>query len=859
MKRNQRIFLSLAVAVLSLVGIGSALGTQPQAPTVEMMQKTFDKLADASCIACHDGSEANGFDASALTGDLSDPKTFSIWQQVHDQVASGAMPPAEAIRPDPALVKQSLDVISKTLTRENLSRQAKFGRTVLRRLTRSELQHTLNDLLSIDIDLSEVLPPENISSEFDTVAEKQGLSEIHVRAYLTAADAAIEQAIELRPKPDTKKREFKFTEFEAIQEHLAKKQLNQERVILREIDDAVVMFNTTSYLFKLEDLYIAGDGRYKISATGASFQADQPVTMTINVGHYEKGYTRSIAQFDLAPRSKRRKKKKKSSKSKSKEKSKNSEPPQLGKPRTFSFETMLRKGHYIFPGAMGLVLQPDGKTIWNVSPNDYTGSGIAMESMTVEGPLHDDWPPQSTRLLLQGVETRPFENKQWDPTRQTHIGYEIVAGDDPEAQLRKIIKWLAPRAFRRSLRDGEGQPFLEIGMAAVKAGRSFDEAIRLTCKSILTSPEFLFLTPAPGELDQFSLAARLSLFLWKSVPDEELYAVAGKGKLSDPAVLRKQVNRMLGDDRAKRFVTDFCRQWLRLSEIDATSPDKSLYPEFDELLQRSMIEETEAFVSHLIKKDLGVANLVDSKFTFLNRRLADHYRIKGVKGQTIKRVSLPSDSVRGGLLTQASIMKVTANGTTTSPVRRGAWVLTHLLGQPPSPPPPNIPAVEPDTRGAETIRQLLDKHRSDPSCAGCHREIDAPGFALESFDVIGGFRKNYRSREAGELPTEKLFGRTIWEYKIGPPVDASGVLAAGASSFGGNFSDIRQFKQLLLQREEQIARNVISQLAVYGSGAKIQFADREEIERILAACKKKDYGMRTILHEVISSRLFLNK
>jgi len=253
------------------------------------------------------------------------------------------MPPAEAIRPDPALVKQSLDVISKTLTRENLSRQAKFGRTVLRRLTRSELQHTLNDLLSIDIDLSEVLPPENISS----VAEKQGLSEIHVRAYLTAADAAIEQAIELRPKPDTKKREFKFTEFEAIQEHLAKKQLNQERVILKEIEDAVVMFNTTSYLFKLEDLYIAGDGRYKISATGASFQADQPVTMTINVGHYEKGYTRSIGQFDLAPRSKRRKKKK-SSKSKGKEKSKNTEPPKLGKSRTVSIETMLRKGHYIF-------------------------------------------------------------------------------------------------------------------------------------------------------------------------------------------------------------------------------------------------------------------------------------------------------------------------------------------------------------------------------------------------------------------------------------------------------------------------------------------------------------------------------
>jgi len=205
--------------------------------------------------------------------------------------------------------------------------------------------------------------------------------------------------------------------------------------------------------------------------------------MTINVGHYDKGYTRAIGQYDLAPRSKRRKKKK-SSKAKAKEKPEGSAPSKLGKSRTVSVETVLRKGHYVFPGAMGLALQADGKTVWNVSPEEYTGSGIAMESMTVEGPLYENWPPRSTRLLLQGVETKPLESKKWDPTRQTHIGYEIVAGDDPEAQLRKIIKWLAPRAFRRSLRDGEGQPFLDIGMTAIEEGRSFDEAIRLTCKSI---------------------------------------------------------------------------------------------------------------------------------------------------------------------------------------------------------------------------------------------------------------------------------------------------------------------------------------------------------------------------------------
>ena len=862
MKRKRSLYqmrpMGLLVAAVISLGVNSATGAPLAPPSVELMQQTFAKLSEASCIDCHDGSADNGFDARALNADLSDRANFALWERVHDRVDAGEMPPEESQRPDQALRQRSLDAINKALTQENLSRQNRFGRTVLRRLTRSELQHTLNDLLSIDIDLSEILPPENNSSAFDTIAEKQGLSEIHVRAYLAAADAAIEQAIELRPEPKTKKHEFHFTDFEAIQKHLAKKQLSQERVILKELNDAVVMFNTTSYLFKLEDLYIAGDGKYKITATGASYQADRPVTMTINVGHYEKGYTRSIDEFDLAAKSKRRKKIK-PRKSDGKNKSEDLTSAKLGKSRTVSLETVLRKGQYLFPGAMGLDLQADGKTVWNVSPKNYTGSGIAMENMTVEGPLYESWPPRSTRLLLQGVETKPLKNEQWDPTRQTHIGYEIVAGDDPEAQLRRIIKWLAPRAFRRPMRDGEGQPFLNIGMTALADGRSFDESIRLTCKSILTSPEFLFLTPAPGKLDQFSLAARLSLFLWKSVPDEELYAVAGKGKLSEPVVLRQQVNRMLADDRAKRFVTDFCQQWLRLSEIDATAPDKNLYPEFDELLQKSMIKETAAFVWHLIKKDLGVANLVDSKFAFLNRRLAEHYKIDGVKGQTVRRVSLPKNSMRGGLLTQASIMKVTANGTTTSPVRRGAWVLTHLLGQPPSPPPPNIPAVEPDTRGAETIRQLLEKHSTDPSCAKCHRSIDPPGFALESFDVIGGFRENYRSRETGSMPEEKLAGRKIWEYNIGPPVDASGVLATEGKSPGESFSDIIQFKRLLLKREEQIARNVISQLAVYASGATIGFADREEVERILQTCAKKEYGMKTMMHEVIRSRLFLNK
>jgi Protein of unknown function (DUF1588)/Protein of unknown function (DUF1585) len=218
-------------------------------------------------------------------------------------------------------------------------------------------------------------------------------------------------------------------------------------------------------------------------------------------------------------------------------------------------------------------------------------------------------------------------------------------------------------------------------------------------------------------------------------------------------------------------------------------------------------------------------------------------------------VQLPANSNRGGLLTQASILKVTANGTTTSPVRRGSWVLSNLLGQPPAPPPPNAGSVEPDTRGAATIRDLLEKHKSDAVCASCHKTIDPPGFALESFDVIGGYRKRYRSVGQGEQVPEaqKYLGRNIWEYKLGPAVDSSGTMASGE-----DFQNIQQFKQMLVKQREQVARNLIRQLLTYATGEEIQFADREVVNEILEQCRKKEFGIRTMIHEIIASRLFLN-
>ena len=266
-----------------------------------------------------------------------------------------------------------------------------------------------------------------------------------------------------------------------------------------------------------------------------------------------------------------------------------------------------------------------------------------------------------------------------------------------------------------------------------------------------------------------------------------------------------------------------------------------------------MLEETHRFFAELIWSDLGVRNLIDSDFTFLNRRLAEHYGIPDVEGLTMRKVQLPPDSPRGGLLTQASVLKVTANGTTTSPVMRGAFVLSNLLGRPPAPPPPGAGAIEPDTRGATTIREELAAHRNVESCAKCHRHIDPPGFALESFDPIGGYRTRYRASE-GDRSGHKLHGRNVWEYRLGLPVDSSGVTAEG-NSFGG----VREFKQQLLAEEEQVARNLITQLIAYSTGAEIQFADRDEVDQLVAKAAKSGYGLRSIIHEIVQSKIFRNK
>ena len=485
--------------------------------------------------------------------------------------------------------------------------------------------------------------------------------------------------------------------------------------------------------------------------------------------------------------------------------------------------------------------------------------GAVFKWFELEGPLVDQWPPAGHAALFGDLPLEGMTPEEWRSRDEGWVSYRLRPAD-PAAAADDLLRAFLARALRRPVTDGD----LELPRAVVAekldAGEPFSLAMLAGYRAVLCSPDFLLVTAdrgPDGRLTPHALAERLALFLWNSVPDDELRAAAVDGSLADPNVLAAHADRLLDDPRAGRFADHFLDHWLDLADFDLTAPDENLYPEWKPLLERSVRAEPRAFFRAMLADDLPARSVVDSDFLVLNRPLADLYGVPGVEGFDFRRVPVPASgegAVRGGLLTTAAALKVTANGTSTSPVVRGAFVLDRLLGDPPPPPPPAVPAVEPDISGATTIREQLAAHRADPACAGCHAKIDPPGFALESFDVMGRFRDRYRSLGEGE-PAEGIdrHSKPV-RFKYGLPVDASGTTEDGAA-----FADVREFRKLLLDHERALARNLLERLTTYATGAAVQFGDRAELDRLLDRAADSDYGVRTLIRELVRSRLFLEK
>ena len=518
--------------------------------------------------------------------------------------------------------------------------------------------------------------------------------------------------------------------------------------------------------------------------------------------------------------------------------------------------------------------------------------GYAIQWMEVEGPLYDGSESAGYRCLFgdlpmkrvaEGSNGVPIEVTP--PVPQTFggrgdFGAAPVGGrgargrrgggpgglrevpvevetQNPQKDSANLLQSFLQRAYRRPVSEDEVGLFVDLFNDQYSQGLGFAKSMLASYTAILSSPGFLFVDEKPGRLDDYALASRLSYFLWNSEPDDALRALAEHGQLHKPKILREQTERLLNDPKSRRFVEAFTDYWLDLRKIDDTSPSTTLYNDYelDDSLKLAAIEETRLFVAELIRADLPACNIVSSDFTFLNERLAQHYGVPGVGGVAMRRVSLPADCVRGGLLTQASVLKVTANGTTTSPVIRGHWITERILGIETPPPPPKIPTVEPDIRGAVTIRQQLEKHRADPTCATCHTKMDPPGLALESFDVMGGWRSQYRAVKEGATPAPGIgMDGQRFSFYYALPVDCTGTLPDGQK-----FDDVRELKRLLMSDPVPIARNFVRQLAVYATGAPVRFSDRDQIERILQRTRKSQYGVRSIVRELVQSDLFVTK
>jgi hypothetical protein len=767
-------------------------------------------LIDAACIQCHDANTQTGLNLEKLDHDLSDPANFRQWERVFDRVHAGEMPPESEDRPESKLVDAALDALRTKLKAASLSRQAAVGRVPARRLTKLEYGYTLRDLLKIVGDVTSGIPDEVESGTFDTVGVNQRISAVHMQSYLQAADEALDRAIQLGQNPYQEQ----MVDFEgsAFLKSFHHKPLNLGGSVSRQIENGVVLFRDVDYLLNsLNNGHnIPSAGSYRIATTVGAYQTDKPLTFKLLLKQ-QNGSTAVLTSVDLEP----------------------------GEPQEIEVETFLRPGDAFY-----LTFVDGGGSVFAGlagagGSKTYKGPGLAVYETKVVGPLADEWPPRSAKLLLRGM-----------PLKKTAGGsYKPQLSEKPDTHVRTAIESLASRVFRRPVGEEELESFLALADPVLAADRSVADAIRLPLRSILTSPQFLMFDRTPGPLDGYALANRLSYFIWKTLPDKELFDLAEKRTLADPQVLAAQVDRMLEDERSQRFVKDFLGQWLLLDKINATNPDEKLYPEYDELLGVALRTEPELFFTELISRNLSLTNLIDSDFTFVNRRLAEHYGIKGIRGQEFQKVTLPEGSPRGGVLTQAGILKTTANGTTTSPVTRGNFVLTNILGTPPSPPPPSVGSIEPDTRGKTTIREILAAHRDTETCNKCHREIDPPGFALESFDPIGGFRTRYRANASG-FATFFGGGKT---YKDGKPVDSSGVTADGEK-----FSGIDEFKQQLMKRKRQVAKHFISQLIVYSTGAEIQFADRDELETLVRTADENSFRVRDIIHSVVRSQIFRN-
>jgi mono/diheme cytochrome c family protein len=775
-------------AVLAAAGFVFTLNAQEPRPRPAVPADAHLALVEEYCVSCHDEDKKKGelaLDTIAADSVVQHPE---VWEKVVRKLRARQMPPVGKERPDDAAYDGVIASLESALDRAAGANPNPGRTSTIRRLTRTEYGNAIRDLLALDVDVATLLPADDSSYGFDNVTVGD-LSPTLLDRYISAAEKISRLAVgrpSRSPGGDTIRVQADLTQ----EEHL-------DGLPLGTRGGALV-----PYTFPL-------DGEYEIQVR-LTRDRDEHVEGLSEAHDLELLVDKARVQLFTV------------------------KPPQPGvagdqaSHATLDRHLTTRLSVQAGPHVLGVAFLKKPSVLLETARQPYQAHFNSYRHPRVQPAVY------SVSIIGPYAATEPGDT----PSRRRIFVTRPESPEQDDRSAKRILSSLMRRAYRRPVTEADIQGPFELYRNA-RADGGFDAGIEMALSAILVSPGFLFRVekdPAGAAPDtayrvsDLELASRLSFFLWSSIPDDELLDVAAAGTLREPAVLDRQVRRMLADAKSGALVTNFASQWLQLRNLDSITPDMRLFPDFDDNLRQAFRRETELFFESILREDRSLLDLLRADYTFVNERLARHYGIPHVYGSRFRRVALDDHSWRGGLLRQGGILTVTSYATRTSPVLRGKWILDTLLGVPPPPPLPDVPALKDNTvDGRLSGRERLAEHRRDPTCASCHNVMDPLGLSLEKFDAVG----RRRTVEAGT------------------PIDASGGLPDGST-----FADVRGLESALLRRPELFVGTFAEKLLTYASGRGVEYYDAPAIRAVVRQSRSQEFRISSIILGIVKSQPF---